>query len=121
VTIEQICRPGGVPNPDPQFCENLVFPSPSEFTIQVLAGNPSQPFSGSSQGTDTVLETGAYEVILLDVPEQPEFEEDAHYDMNLSKDYIGSIMTDEKTTIYEEGGTGATRELNARPHLTISS
>lgn len=115
VTIEQICKPGGVPGGgDPQFCEQLIFPPPSDFIIQVLAGNPTVPFSGSSEGTDEIIETGTYEVILLDVPEQPELIEDAHYTMSFSEDCIGSIGPDETrtctiTTVYEQGGTGATR------------
>lgn len=126
-TIEQICTPGGGPGPpNPQFCEQLVLPPPSDFIIQVLAGNPIEPFLGSSEGTDITTETGSYEVILLDVPEQPELIEDAHYTMSFSEDCIGSIEPDETrtctvTTVYEQGGTGATRELDARPHLTILS
>lgn len=71
VVIELICRPGGVPEPDPQFCEKLILPPPSDFTIQVLAGNPIEPFFGSSEGTEVMIESGAYEVILLDAPSEP--------------------------------------------------
>jgi hypothetical protein len=127
VVVEQICRPGGVPGGgDPQFCERLVFPSPSEFTIQVLAGNPTSPFLGSSEGTDVITETGSYEVILLDVPQQPESIERAHYTLSFSDDCIGSIIAEEIkvctiATVYEEGGTGGNRVLDARPHLEIVS
>lgn len=125
VIVEQICRPGGVPGGgDPQFCEKLIFPSPSEFTIQVLAGNPTSPFLGSSEGTNIITETGAYEVILLDVPEQPEAVEEASYRLTFSEDCIGSIEPGDIrictiTTTYEQGVPSGCCILDARPHLTI--
>jgi hypothetical protein len=67
VVIEQVCRPDGVPSPNPEFCDELILPPTSDFVIHVLSGNPTELFTGSS---DEVGETGAYEVILLSVPEQ---------------------------------------------------
>lgn len=51
VLIEQICRPGGVPSSDPQFCEQLIFPPPPDFTIQVLAGIQLNHFWDHRNGT----------------------------------------------------------------------
>jgi hypothetical protein len=94
VTVEQICRPGGVPSPDPEFCEKLFLPPPSDFMIHVLSGNPTQPIPGTSVGTDMVIETGAYEVILLSVPPQPQSGV-AHYILSFSEVYcsMGIIRT----------------------------
>jgi hypothetical protein len=131
VVIEIVCQPGN----QPQTCERLDFPIPSDFTAQVLAGNPTEPFLGSIEvtnvldqpvpgqpvGTKVAVETGSYEVILLFVP----IIEDAIYTTTFSQDCIGSIKSGETKfctiQITIEGGSGGSREVDTRPHLTILS
>jgi hypothetical protein len=90
----------------------------SDFTIQVLAANPIEPFFGSLEGTKVPIESGAYEVILLDAPGRifdPEpasntwsFSDDCHSD----ESKICTI-----TTLYEQAGGGGGP---GRPNLSIS-
>lgn len=121
VVVEISCSPaGGAP---PGFCEELVLPPPSDFTIQVLAGNPTEPFLGSSEGTEVRIESGAYEVILLDVPGRIFNPVTADRTWSFSDDCIGSIMPDETktctiTNVYE-AGTQGTRPINVRPNLNL--
>jgi Collagen triple helix repeat (20 copies) len=35
-----------------QFCQTFILPPPSDFIIRVLAGNPTEPFVGSSEVTN---------------------------------------------------------------------
>jgi hypothetical protein len=106
-----------------QFCERFILPPPSDFTIQVLAGNPTEPFFGSSEGTEVTIESGAYEVILLDAPGRIYDPETASNTWSFSDDCIGSIMPDESkictiTTVYEEGIAGG--PMPGRPNLSVS-
>lgn len=117
VVVETICKP--LPPGDPQFCEKLILPTPSDFTVQILAGNPTEPFLGSSEGTEVMIESGAYEVIVLDIPGTPQGPGNSLF-MSFSDDCIGSISPDETkictvTNVYEEGRGGG--RLETRPHL----
>lgn len=105
------------------FCEELMLPPPSDFTFQVLADNPTEPFSGSSDGTEVMIESGSYEVIVLDFPDKMNDPPAYIATWGFSDNCIGSINPDESktctiTAVYDEGRIG-TRFLDARPNLGI--
>jgi hypothetical protein len=98
--------------------------SPSDFTIQILAGNPIQPFLETSDGTEVTIESGAYEVIILDAPESILDPVPVSRTWGFSEDCIGSIVPNENkvctiTAVYEEGIPG-TQPIDARPNLSLS-
>lgn len=118
VVVKTICIP---PHSVPQSCEQFPLPSPSDFNLQVLAGNPIDPFIGSSEGTPLKIESGGYEVIVLNRP-------NTHvpfvytYNLLFSEECIGSLGTDETktctiTNTYEVlvGSSGSQKD--PRPHL----
>ena len=107
---------------DPQFCQTFNLPTPSEFTFQVLAGNPTEPFLGSSERTMVTVESGANEVIVLEVPERRSNPEGSITSWGFSEDCIGSIKPNEIKTcninaVYDEGRTQSV--VDGRPNMKV--
>jgi hypothetical protein len=120
VIVEVSCNPR---ERNPDFCESVTLPSASDFTIQILAGSPTEPFAGSADGTEVLIESGAYKVILLKAPGrllEPEVMDRIWW---FSEDCIGSIMPDKGktctiTAVYAVGIIDANSDLwHARPAL----
>jgi hypothetical protein len=115
VVVEVVCT-GAV------SCPSL--PSSSDFNLQVLAGNPTDQFLGSSEGTLVTVETGAYEVIVQGVPGTPVGS--TYFGASFSNDCIGSIKPNETKTctvmgVYQAGTVSALNDIDrARRPLSAS-
>lgn len=119
VVIESICFGAQIP---PIPCEPFPLPSPLDFTMQVLAGNPTEPFQGSSDGTSIAIEIGGYEVIVLDAPNTHVSGSIRFSDIDFSEDCIGSIESGETKictilNTYEIGSFSEQEPKDARPNL----
>lgn len=124
VIVEIIC----IGNLAPVPCEPFPVPSPLDIIIQVLAGNPTEPIQGSSEGTPITVESGSYEVIILDVPTLSQSAQPPNLDrIHFSEDCIGSVEADEtKTctiTVYYDvvGGLSKPNDINVRPNVDVQA
>lgn len=124
VKVEIIC----MGNVAPVSCEPFPVPPPSDFTIQVLADNPTEPLQGSSEGTPVTIESGGYEVIILEAPTFFQSTQPPHLDrIHFSEDCIGSIEDDDAktctiTSTYDVvGGLSKPNAIYLRPNIDVRS